>query len=265
MLTNIINIVKTSNQIALEIYNNNSYWINTKDDNTPLTKADIEVNTYICNELKRLYPDIPIISEESKQLEYNIRKTYTKFFLVDPIDGTKEFIKRTGDFTINIAYCENNYPIFGVVGVPVKDIIYFNTLNRCAYKLFNASQEEKYKINFDENVPVSSNMNILPIFTNKSSKKIVATTSHYNEDTRIFLEKYKDYEIVNFGSSLKIMAVAEGEAYMYPRLSLTSEWDIAASLPILESAGGKMLCYGNNNKMEFNKENILNPYFICYS
>ena len=231
------------------IYNNSDdFHIESKIDNSPLTIADKKSNQIINEGLKRLECNYPIISEENRQLEYTARKEYGIFWLVDPLDGTKEFIKRNGEFTVNIALIEDGYPVAGVVYVPTTNQLYFSTKGKGAYKKENG---------FVKSIAVEK--------FNKKDKglKVVCSRSHINEDTKLFMDQLDHPERISKGSSLKFLIIAEGSAHIYPRLGPTMEWDTAAAQAIVEEAGGSVINYETNERMCYNKPSLLNPYFIA--
>lgn len=238
-------------KVILEIYDRDDFESITdfKADNSPLTLADKAAHAVIERELKVLYPNIPILSEEGNSISFEERKDWSRFWLVDPLDGTKEFIKRNGEFTVNIALIENGSPVFGVVHVPVKGITYWNEDESHAYK-----QTGKAEI---ETISVSH-------FSEKDAGlRFVCSRSHLSPEIEEYIGKYKEPEKVSMGSSLKFMILAEGGAEIYPRLGLTSEWDTAAAQAVLEAAGGEVVTWPELKPMQYNKENILNPYFIA--
>ena len=271
-LDNLIGLIRECNQIVLEIYHSD-FQVTMKSDNSPLTIADKKCNQHICNYLKLHYAEIPIISEENKAISYQIRKNYQMFWLIDPIDGTKEFIKKNGQFTINIGLCYENQPVFGLVSVPVTNEIYYGTLGLGSYKIGNLG-------NID-NIDKPLKLQISDKNLKTASSKIVASASHLNEETRKFIELFKDPNIIQSGSSIKLLLIAEGKADIYPRLGPTSEWDTCAAHAIVKYAGGKVLQLNqddlekivnlesfcdfsiNGKILDYNKENIINPYFIC--
>ncbi len=221
----------------------------TKGDGSPLTVADQKAHTLIESQLTKLTPDIPIVSEESIDEVGDTRLEWSRYWLVDPLDGTKEFIKRNGEFTVNIALIEEGKPTLGVVYAPVKDLLYYASLEAGAFK------QEGHQ------PPV-------PIRTRGLSfrkVKIVASRSHLSKEVKQFaasLEaKANAVELISMGSSLKLCLVAEGVADLYPRLGLTSEWDTAAAHCIVETAGGVVVdC--QNNPLRYTKKDILNPWFL---
>ncbi|MDW3196204.1 MAG: 3'(2'),5'-bisphosphate nucleotidase CysQ [Cytophagales bacterium] len=225
----------------LEIYNSDDFDVSLKDDQSPLTKADKASHKVICEILEPL--GLPVLSEEGKAISYAERSDWPYFWMVDPIDGTKEFIKRNGEFTVNIALIKKDQPVLGVVQVPATGDIYHAVWSMGAFK-----NGEKIQV---------SNKDISSV-----GLKVVASRSHLNEDTEAFMGSLKDPEIVSKGSSLKLLMVAEGEADIYPRFAPTMEWDTAAAQIIVEEAGGKVLQKNTNQSVVYNKEDLLNPHFL---
>lgn len=228
----------------MEIYVKD-FSIEYKDDKSPLTEADVKSNEIICNRLQELYPNIPILSEENKTAPYEERKAWEYFWLIDPIDGTKEFIKKNGEFTINIALIQNDTPVLGVVYAPVLDEMYSAKKGSGAFK----------------------NGQKLPLIINNNPEKslsVVASKSHLSEETQTFIDALNTEKIeqVSKGSSLKLVMVAEGVADIYPRLAPTMEWDTGAADAIVREAGKMTYQFENNKPMVYNKENLLNPWFI---
>lgn len=229
----------------MEIYNQD-FNIEYKEDHSPLTEADIRANKLICHGLRNLYPDIPILSEENKIIEYETRKSWKCYWCIDPIDGTKEFINRNGEFTINIALVYKNEPILGVVYAPALGDIYYAQKDLGAFK-----NKEK--------LPLKIN--------NTPSEKlcVVASKSHFSEDTQAFINKLDSKEIVQIskGSSLKLCMVAEGEADIYPRFGPTMEWDTAAADAIVRASGKMTYRFDSQEALMYNKRDLLNPWFIA--
>ena len=249
----ILNIAIDAGREILKIYNNKII-VKSKEDKSPITQADIKSNNLIVSRLKKLEPNIPILSEESLVVWEN-RKIWNKYWLVDPLDGTKEFINRNGEFTVNISLIENNDPIFGIIYSPVKSLLYYALKNNGSHKL-------------ETKTNLSSLNNFKKITTNKeknTTMRIIGSRSHPSKQFQIWLkEKFTDFELITIGSSLKFCILAEGEADIYPRFGPTSEWDIAAGHIILEEAGGKLKSIDNKDIMYNTKEDVLNPYFIAY-
>ncbi|RMA58940.1 3'(2'),5'-bisphosphate nucleotidase CysQ [Ulvibacter antarcticus] len=241
----------------LKVYSTD-FNVEIKGDDSPLTLADKNANDIINEYL--VTTQIPIISEENKQLDYSKRKNWERCWIVDPLDGTKEFIKRNGEFTVNIALVENGIPTLGVIYVPVSKTIYFTASDAsAAYKMMLSDDE----INVASIISKASEIH--PASENASVIKIVGSRSHLNEDTENFISEIKkenDVEIVSKGSSLKFCLVAEGEAHLYPRYAPTMEWDTAAGQAICQAAGVKVIDNNTKRPLLYNKENLLNPYFL---
>ena len=237
-------------EVIMEIYQNEeSFGVTHKKDDSPLTIADGKANQIICDHLVKLTPNIPIISEENKEIAYSERKDFDYAWLVDPLDGTKEFIKRNGDFTVNIALLHYGKTVMGVVYIPVTKAVYSAIYDKGAY----------------ETVDGKTTKLIAPKF--KMSDKgigVVCSRSHLNEGTANFIAQLNEPEKVSRGSSLKFLILAKGEAHVYPRLAPTMEWDTGAAQIILEEAGGKIISEDTKKPLDYNKENLLNPYFIAY-
>ena len=242
----ILFISKEAGKEILSIYDKTDLGVTYKDDRSPLTLADKASNNVIEESLKTLTPDIPILSEEGKNVDYSQRKKWDLFWLIDPLDGTKEFIKRNGEFTVNIALICKGEPILGVVYVPVLDTAWYGIINEGSYK--SLKNESPIKINV-----------IKPDHT----VKIVTSRSHANNPKlHIFLKDYPNHELIKMGSSIKICLVADGTAHMYPRLGPTMEWDTAAAHAVVKYAGGNIYDLNSNNQLMYNKSNLLNPEFL---
>lgn len=242
----------------LNIYYSKDFEIQLKSDNSPLTIADKNANKIIEKYLSDT--SIPILSEEGKETDYNIRKEWNYFWLVDPLDGTKEFIKRNDEFTVNIALILKDAPIAGVIYVPVLDILYLGIDRIAAYRAEKASS---VKDNFYENFSKLGQK--LPLVNENKTYTVVGSRSHMNEETEKFFselkKKYNDIAIISKGSSLKICMVAEGKADIYPRFGPTMEWDTAAGHAIVIASGGEFT-KSDSTEFFYNKENLLNPWFI---
>ena len=241
----VIDISHEAGQKIMEVYNT-GFDVTRKSDNTPLTQADMAAHNSIEAGLSRLSGDYPILSEESTHVAFHERSQWETYWLVDPLDGTREFIKRNGEFTVNIALIHQQKPILGVVYAPTTGVCYFASKAEGAYK------QEPGK-------------STLAIHTRKKQgKKIVVagSRSHQGDSLVQFLEKIGPYEIISMGSSLKSCLVAEGKADIYPRLGPTSEWDTAAAQCIVEEAGG-MLTDLKLQPLRYNtKRSLLNPFFL---
>lgn len=244
----LIDIVKEAGKSIMDIYEDPKFSnvVDYKGDNSPLTLADKASHEVIDKSLKKHYPLIPIISEESEEnIDYNIRKNYTTFWLVDPLDGTKEFINRNGEFTVNIALIENNVPTHGFIYVPVRKTLYYSN-NKGAFKIDENGIETHLKVNNSE-----------------QNRIAVRSKSHAAPEEQEVLDKYNVVDNISVGSSLKFCMVAEGKADIYYRHGPTMEWDTAAGQAVLRAAGGKVLIETGPETFQYNKENLLNTGFLC--
>ena len=251
LLLKVCNIAIKAGEEILKYYTKDIH-VTHKDDSSPLTKADLASNKIIMNALQQLDRTIPILSEESL-VEWKERKNWTKYWLVDPLDGTKEFIKQNGEFTVNIALIENNKPILGVIFTPVKFDLYFAQKNYGSYKINSSSK----LINLQEAEKI--------FVANQSSiKRIIGSRSHSNQTFDSWVnQNFPNSEIVQAGSSLKFCLIAEGAADIYPRFGPTSEWDIAAGHIIVNEAGGRVNTFENTEINYNQKEDLLNPQFYA--
>jgi 3'(2'), 5'-bisphosphate nucleotidase len=250
----------------LDVYHSD-FEVEHKKDNSPLTLADKKSNDVIMNYLSGF--DIPVLSEEGRAIPYAERKAWKKLWVVDPLDGTKEFVKKNGEFTVNIALVENENPVLGVIYLPVKRVLYFASDDAGAFKYSVASGE------FPENLTLSTVMGAsrkLPLNDTRKEMgpervyRIVGSRSHATPELKTFVDekrqKYKNVEFVSAGSSLKLCLVAEGKADIYPRLGPTMEWDTAAGQVIAENAGRVVTRHDTKERLTYNKEDLLNPWFI---
>lgn len=243
-------IARQAGDAILNIYHHSDFsqTVEWKSDDSPLTMADKAAHDIISKALKINYPDIPILSEEGNHASYDIRKNWQRFWLIDPLDGTKEFIKKNGEFTVNIALIENGKPTAGVVFAPVKNWLFFAEEGKGAFKI-NGNGETKKLEGCKENLE-------------KRPIHIVSSRSHLSDDTAHFIAQFPDAECVSMGSSLKFMLVATGEADIYPRFAPTMEWDTAAAHIVVTEAGAKITDYPDGKPLVYNKENLLNPHFL---
>ncbi len=244
----------------LEVYESEDFEVENKADESPLTLADRRAHEIII-ESALGKTRIPILSEEGKEIPYMNRSWWSQFWLVDPLDGTKEFIKRNGEFTVNIALVTEGKATFGVVYAPVIKTLYVGLEGRGAYRCReekNFSQPFDYLIQFSEPLPWLRH--------HEELFRVVASRSHYNQETRDFVEALdpggKELSLVNSGSSLKLCMVAAGEAEIYPRLGPTMEWDTAAAHAVVKASGKNVYRVDNGEELEYNKENLLNPFFV---
>jgi 3'(2'), 5'-bisphosphate nucleotidase len=246
----LIRITRLAGQEIMKVYQKD-FAVEYKDDRSPVTEADRRSNEIIIHELNRYYPDGHIITEESSQTPYEQRKDWLSFWLVDPLDGTKEFIKKNGEFTVNIALIEAGFPTFGMVYAPVTDVLYYGIKGQGSFKIAKA-----------QTIRIHNDIS----YVNKETVKVVASRSHMNEKTRAFItgleDKGKKIELLSVGSSLKTCLVAEGAADVYPRFGPTMEWDTGAAHAVALYAGRNVLDIETMQPLVYNKTNLLNPAFI---
>ncbi|MBT8257482.1 MAG: dTDP-4-dehydrorhamnose reductase [Bacteroidia bacterium] len=260
MNTNLQTAIKASieaGKAIMEVYNS-EFAIEYKDDKSPLTLADKNANDIINKHLQDT--PIPIISEENKQIDFSNRKSWNTCWVVDPVDGTKEFIKRNGEFTVNIALVEEGKPHLGVIYVPATKVLYYaNTVDNTAFKVKLDDHEADLSFIIKNSSPLK------PKEKNQLTQ-VVGSRSHMNEETRQFIKelesKGEQVEIVSKGSSLKFCLVAEGQADVYPRFAPTMEWDTAAGQAICNAVGIEVINQETNQPLQYNKENLLNPWFL---
>lgn len=235
--------------------------IERKADNSPLTIADRKAHEAIVAVLNNT--PFPILSEEGKQLDYSIRSEWDALWVVDPLDGTKEFIKRNGEFTVNIALVQNSVPMLGVIYVPVKSELYFALEGVGAFKCFGITALHEDGVTLKEMIEESKQ---LPLKADRDHFIAVASRSHLTPETEVYIEdlkkKHVSVELISSGSSIKICLVAEGVADVYPRFAPTMEWDTAAGHAIARAAGMEVYQAGTNEPLRYNKEDLLNPWFI---
>ena len=241
----------------LKIYHSGDFNIETKVDNSPLTKADKASHNIITSILK--ITDIPVLSEEGRAISYEERKDWKQLWIVDPIDGTKEFIKRNGEFTVNIALIENQKTQIGVIFVPVTGELYFSSKEMGAFKVM--VDLENYDVE-----SLISNGDKLPLQREDNTFTIVASRSHMSPETETYVQEMCDLHgevnLISKGSSLKLCMVAEGQADCYPRFAPTMEWDTAAGQAICEHAGFQVIDWDTKENMLYNREELLNTWFL---
>lgn len=243
-------LAREAGEAILEIYGEDDFGVETKDDESPLTRADLAAHKILVAGLSASLPDIPVLSEESTDITWGQRRSWGTYFLVDPLDGTKEFISRNGEFTVNIALIENGVPVQGVVFVPVKDVLYTGDQK--------SGQATVTREGNTESIQTRKVDMAAPLV-------LVASRRHGGEALQACLdvlnENFAQIDTTNMGSSLKLCLVAEGKADLYPRLAPTSEWDTAAAQAVVEAAGGRVVDVALETLRYNTKENILNPYF----
>lgn len=260
----IIASVLAGNEI-LKVYDTN-FDVEIKSDRTPVTLADKNASDKIIEYLKPF--NIEVLSEEGNHADYTIRKHWDKLWIVDPLDGTKEFVKRNGEFTVNIALVENGTPTLGVIFSPVSNDLYFSSKNNGAFKItgtdFSLMKDNIEASSLDF---ILSKSQKLPIKNDRTNYVVVASRSHMSSETYTHIENlkwhHKTVEIVNTGSSIKMCLVAEGVADEYPRFGPTMEWDTAAGQAILQEANCSLIDFKTNEPMIYNRVNLLNNWFIA--
>jgi len=250
ILDDVIAISKKAGKEILEIYNTDDFDVQIKGDDSPLTKADLAAHNIIVDFLEEKYPHLPCLSEESTGIKFADRKNWSRCFIIDPLDGTKEFIARNGEFTVNIALQENGKSILGVIHVPVADVTYSAARELGAFK---QSKEE---------TPQSISVRSLQQQNGENHFTVVASRRHGLDKVETLCQNFASYDLTSRGSSLKMCMVAEGSADLYPRLALTSEWDTAAAQAIVEQAGGKIVQLDFSDMTYNQKECLLNPFFL---
>jgi 3'(2'), 5'-bisphosphate nucleotidase len=246
-LAAVVSIARRAGAAIMDVYGT-AFEVEQKQDQSPLTLADRRAHDVIVAGLRQLDPDTPVLSEESSQTDIAERASWQRYYLVDPLDGTKEFIKRNGEFTVNIALVENHRAILGAVHAPALDIDFWGSLELGAYRAEAAGPAQQIHVSKPARKPV----------------RVVGSRSHRGSSLEKFLGGVGPHEMVPMGSSLKICLVAAGDADVYPRLGPTSEWDTAAAQAVLESAGGVMIDLTGQPLRYNTKEGLLNPYFLAF-
>jgi len=246
----------------MEVYNSLKIDVILKKDFSPLTEADLKSNEIIRNYL--ITSKLPVLSEEEKNITYEQRKDWNIFWLVDPLDGTKEFIKRKGEFTVNIALIEKKVPAFGVIYAPFSRDLYFSIPGEGSFKILETGCDtvKNKSLKYLKKLATP-----LPLSVKRDKFTAIGSRSHLSIKTKIYLKKlkkqYRDLEIIQIGSSLKLCLIAEGKIDIYPRFSPSMEWDIAAGHAIIEEAGFKICEINNKNPLIYNKKDLRNPSFIA--
>lgn len=244
VLQDVIKVADEASERVLHIYQSD-FKVNFKDDNSPVTAADIASHEVIVRGLRNISHDIPILSEEGESASWEERKHWRRFWLIDPIDGTKDFTQRTGEFTVNIALIENGEPVLGVVTAPAQREVFWGVKGQGAFKRDRKGVVRRIGVSEPREV-----------------KRVVASKNHLNEETRSYLDSIGPHELIQAGSSLKFCRIAEGRADIYPRLGPTCEWDTAAAHAVLSAAGGKVIQMAGK-PLRYGKENVLNPNFVA--
>jgi 3'(2'), 5'-bisphosphate nucleotidase len=244
ILPDVVKVADAASEKVLHIYESN-FKVEYKEDQSPITAADIASHEVIIHGLRNISRDIPILSEEGKSIPWEERRHWHRFWLIDPIDGTKDFTQRTGEFTVNIALIENGEPVMGVVTAPALKEAYWGVVGEGAYKRDRTGKVHRIRVAEPKEV-----------------KRVVASKNHLNEETRQFIDTLGEHELVQAGSSLKFCRIAEGHADIYPRLGPTCEWDTAAAHAVLLAAGGRIETL-EGEPLKYGKEDVLNPFFVA--
>lgn len=243
----VVKLAQRAGDAILSVYSG-QFEVTHKSDESPLTLADLRSHEIISQGLRALTPDVPVLSEEASDVPFEQRRQWTRYWLVDPLDGTKEFVSRNGEFTVNIALIENNAPVLGVVHVPVTSTSYTGVADAGAFRQIDGQPPERLQVRSPAGSPL----------------RIVGSRSHRGDTLDRYLPKLAPYELVAVGSSLKFCLVAEGSADFYPRFGPTSEWDTAAAQAVVEAAGGAVI-ETNGEPLRYNtKADLLNPHFLVY-
>ena len=242
-----IDISKEAGLKILEIYDS-KFEIHSKQDNTPLTSADMAAHHYILSSLQQLTPDTPVLSEEDADIDFETRKMWKTYWLVDPLDGTREFIKHNGEFSVNIALIHNHKSILGVIYAPVTELTYYAYKGSGAFKQTGNDTEQMIRCKEAD----------------IKNLTIAGSRSHSSDELKSFMSKLSNPKVITMGSSLKSCLVAEGKADLYPRLGLTSEWDTAAAHCIVEEAGGQITKTDMQPLLYNTKDSLLNPEFFVF-
>ncbi len=246
LLPHVVALAQQAGEAILQVYAQ-PFEVAAKADQSPLTAADLRSHQLIVHGLSALTPEIPILSEESSEISFGERRTWRRYWLVDPLDGTKEFVSRNGEFTVNIALIEAHMPVLGVVHVPVRGVTYTGVRGAGASRFVEGATESIHA-----RTPAASPL------------RVVGSRSHRDDMLGRVLPRLEPYELLAVGSSLKFCLVAEGAADLYPRFGPTSEWDTAAAQAVVEAAGGAVV-QTDGAPLQYNaKESLLNPHFIVY-
>ena len=245
LVPQLVTLAHQAGEAVMKFYSQEELATTYKEFDSPLTCADIASHDLIVEQLQALTPSVPVLSEESKAVPYHLRQAWRTFWLVDPLDGTKEFIKRNGEFTVNIALIEDGRPVFGIVHAPALSMTYLGARGLGAFKQTAHNQMQRIQV-------AQSELKRL---------KVVVSRSHAGDEVEKFLDKIAPLECLSIGSSLKICLVAEGEAHLYPRLGPTMEWDTAAAQCVVEMAGGAITDLAGQT-LRYNKPDLHNPRFI---
>lgn len=255
LIDEVLRIVRQAGDVVMAVYDGagdgqSELAVQHKDDNSPVTEADLRANAVLTAALNKVTPDIPVVSEEDPA-SHSFRRRDNRFWLLDPVDGTREFINRTGEFTVNVALLDHGYPVFGVVQAPAMNELFWGS----AHGAFCDAGQGVERLSTRAFPGKDSNGQYV------SALRIVASRSHMNAETRDHIASMQPQELVGIGSSLKFCRIAQGQADYYPRLGPTCEWDTAAAQAVVEAAGGQVLTL-RGERLGYGKPDVLNPYFI---
>ena len=247
LIGEVVKLAQRAGEAILSVYSE-QFEVTHKSDQSPLTVADLRAHDIIVQGLNALTPDVPVLSEEAADIPFDQRRRWPRYWLVDPLDGTKEFVSRNGEFTVNIALIDNHAPLLGVVQVPVTNTTYTGAVGAGAFKQIDGYPRHQLHVQ----TPAASPL------------RIVGSRSHRGDTLDRHLPKLAPYELIAVGSSLKFCLVAEGSADFYPRFGPTSEWDTAAAQAVVEAAGGAVVTTDGKPLRYNTKAELLNPHFLVY-
>jgi 3'(2'), 5'-bisphosphate nucleotidase len=246
-IAEVVRLAQRAGDAILSVYGE-QFEVTHKSDQSPLTQADLRSHHILIEGLRALTPNVPVLSEEDSDIPFEHRRQWQRYWLIDPLDGTKEFVSRNGEFTVNVALIDAHVPVLGVVHVPVTGTTYTGQAGVGAFKQVNGEQTQALHVRKPAATPL----------------RIVGSRSHRGDSLDKFLPKLEPYEMVAVGSSLKFCLVAEGSADFYPRLGPTSEWDTAAAQAVVEAAGGMVITTDGERLCYNTKAELLNPHFLVY-
>ena len=247
LIASIAELARRAGEKILEVYGH-PLEVTRKTDTSPLTIADLRAHKVIVDGLASITPHVPVLSEEASDIPYEVRKTWSRYWLVDPLDGTKEFLSRNGEFTVNIALIDQHVPILGVVYVPVRHTVYMGSRSGGAFR--QVAEQSATPIRVRAEAP--------------STLRVVGSRSHRSAEEERYLSRLEPYELVGVGSSLKFCLIAEGSADFYPRFGPTSEWDTAAAQAVVNAAGGAVIEIDGTPLRYNTRESLLNPHFLVF-
>ncbi|MDY6946717.1 MAG: 3'(2'),5'-bisphosphate nucleotidase CysQ [Pseudomonadota bacterium] len=243
----VVQLAQRAGNAILSVYGE-QFEVTHKTDESPLTQADLRAHEIISQGLRTLTPDVPVLSEEASDIPFEQRRQWPRYWLVDPLDGTKEFVSRNGEFTVNIALIDDHVPVLGVVHVPVTSTTYTGATGAGAFRQVDGQTPQPLRVRSPAASPL----------------RIVGSRSHRGDTLDQYLPKLAPYEMIAVGSSLKFCLVAEGSADFYPRFGPTSEWDTAAAQAVVEAAGGAVVTTDGEQLRYNTKADLLNPHFLVY-